>query len=485
MTLLQRWTSLAREALVPSDSDFRDRLAFLMLLAFILLAPWLQVARLPAAVAGAPAPVGRLLIPAVGFAIGALTFSSRSSFRSLRPLFLPLASILAVALLGLLQLIPLPEPTLAQIASVNLQIYHETAELFSLYGQTAPLPRISLAPEQTAAIVLLLGGCAVLLAATPQLLRTRPRRRAFAAAAVFSGCLQTVVAAVFAGKRGSFRGAFESTAELGDFLLVILPVAFGAFWAEVLTNADRGRDMADRGERLAVRLAPLVTRALGLGIIGVGIVMTGSPVRMTAAGLSIVLIWLLAGRHSLRARRPASSIAAGIAAWIALPGRADAQIPAAVSAAAERTVSIWRTALEAWQSFPIFGAGLGAFSEAFRRFQPRGLGGLVESAMSLPLQLLVTGGAVGAFFALLAWVSMLVLLVRRFRGQRHREESALTLVGIGALLAVGLDGLAEFNLSGESVPAVLACALGLALAAGDGSRREQSWTPSESIGGGR
>ena len=51
------------------------------------------------------------------------------------------------------------------------------------------------------------------------------------------GCVQTVVAAVFAGKRGSFRGAFESTAELGDFLLVILPVAFGAFWAEVLTNA--------------------------------------------------------------------------------------------------------------------------------------------------------------------------------------------------------------------------------------------------------
>ena len=476
MTLLQRWTSLAREALVPSDSDFRDRLAFLMLLAFIVLAPWLQGARLPAAVAGTPAPVGRLLIPALGFAIGALTFSSRSSFRSLRPLFLPLASILAVGLLGLLQLIPLPEPTLAQIASVNLQIYHETADLFSLYGQTAPKPRISLAPEQTAATVLLLGGSAALLAATAQLLRTRPRRRAFATAAVFSGCLQIAVAGILAAKRGAFRGVFESTAELGDFLLVLLPVAFGFFWAEVLTNADRGRDTADRGERLAVRLAPLVSRALGLGIIGAGIVMTGSPVRMAAAGLSILLLWLLAGRHSLRARRPASSIAAGLAAWIALAGRADAQIPAAVSAAAERTLSIWQTALEAWQSFPIFGAGLGAFPDAFRRFQPRELGGLVDSAMSVPLQLLLTGGAVGAFFALLAWISMLVLLVRRFRGQRHREESALTLVGIGALLAIGLDGLAEFNLAAESVPAVLACVLGLGLAAGDGSRREQTWT---------
>ena len=97
----------------------------------------------------------------------------------------------------------------------------------------------------------------------------------------------------------------------------------------------------------------------------------------------------------------------------------------------------------------------------------------MEFARSLPLQLLVTGGAVGAFFPLLAWVSMFALLLRRFLGQRHREESALTLVGIGALLVVGLDGLAEFNLAAESVPATLACVLGLALAAGDGSRRRR------------
>lgn len=448
-----------------------------MLLTFIFVAPWLQGARLPAAVAGAPAPVGRLLIPASGFAIGALTFFSRSSFRSLRPLFLPLASILALGLLGLLQLIPLPESTLQQIASVNLLIYHETAELFSLLGRTAPAPRISLAPNATTAVVLQLVGCAALLAATAHLLRTRPRRRAFAAAAIASGCLQLGVAGAFAAIAGSFRGAFVSARELGDFLLVLLPVAFGALWAEILTNSDRGRDTADRGERLALRLAPLVARILACASIAAGLVLTSSPLRVAASAAAIVAMLLLASRHMLRrGRRTVPSVAAGLGGWL-LAGRADAQLAGAAAAVSERSLAIWRSSLEVWHQFPILGAGLGAFPDAFRRVQPRELSGLVDSAGSDPLQILATGGAVGAFFALVGFVSILVLLLRRWGAQRHREESAFTLIGVGALLAVGLDGLAEFNLGAAAVPPVLACVLGLAVAAGDGTKREPSWLP--------
>ena len=476
MKLPQRWASLAREALVPADTDFWDRLAFLMLLAFILVTPWLQGARVPAPVAGAPVPFGRLLIPAVAFTIGALTFCSRSSFRSLRPLVLPIGSILALALLGVLQLIQLPEPTLKQIASVNLLIYHETAELFSLLGQRAPPPRISLAPNATAAVVLQLFGFAALLAATMHLLRTRLRRRAFAAAAIVSGCLQVAVAGAFAAIHGSFRGAFASGRELGNFLLVLLPVAFGALWAEILTNADRGRDTADRGERLALRLSPLVLRVLACASIGAGIVLTGTPVRVVASAAAMAVMLLLASRHPLRLRRTLPSVAAGLATWTFLAGRAEAQAGVA-AVVSERSLSIWRSCLEVWRQFPIFGAGLGAFPDAFRRLQPRELTGLVETAGSDLLQILVTGGAVGAFFTLLGALSMLVLLVRRWIAQRHREESAFTLIGIGALLAVGLDGLADFNLGAAAVPPTLACVFGLAVAAGDGTRREPSWLP--------
>src|SRR5262249_45184477 len=131
------------------DSDFRDRLAFLLLLAFILVAPWLGSAHLPDWIAGTPAPMGRLIIPAFGFAIGAFGFCSVSCSRSLRPLALPLGAILGLTILGVLQLVPLPDAALAQIAPVNLQIYHETAELLGFSGFSAPAAKLSLAADET------------------------------------------------------------------------------------------------------------------------------------------------------------------------------------------------------------------------------------------------------------------------------------------------------------------------------------------------
>ena len=484
MKLSQRWASAAREALVPADTDARDRFAFVLLLAFIVFVPWLGSARLPAAT-GVPAPIGRLLVPALACAIGALTFSSRSSFRSPRSLGLFLASMLGLALLGLVQLLPLPEPALEHFASVNLQIYHETAELLSLYEQTSPSARVSLTPEGTAAIVLLLGGFVVLVLAAVHLLRTRPRRRAFAAAAVAGACLQIAAGAPGAAAGDAFRGAFASESDLGDFLLVLLPVSFGVFWSEILTNADRGRETADRGERLAVRLSPLVARFLVCVIVAIGVVLTGSPVRIGAAALTMVILFALAARHPLRVRRTVVAAAAmlgGAAVFVEnAAGQAQAQAQAQAlgpfSPFFDRTLAVWQTSLDAWKSFPILGAGLGAFPDAFRRVQPRELTGLVEDARSDLLQLLVTGGAVGAFFAVVGFLSILVLLFRRWRAQRHREESAFSLAGIGALLIVGLDGLGEFNLGVPAVSAALACVIGFAMAAGDGSPREQSWTP--------
>jgi hypothetical protein len=93
------------------------------------------------------------------------------------------------------------------------------------------------------------------------------------------------------------------------------------------------------------------------------------------------------------------------------------------------------------------------------------------------VQILVTGGAVGALFAVIAFVSLLWILLRKWKAQRHREESAFVLAGAGALLALGLDGVAEFNLGAVAVPATLACVLGLALAGGDGTARERPPIP--------
>jgi hypothetical protein len=177
----QRWISPVREAVSPADSDPLDRLAFLMLLAFILSVPWLANAMLTESLAGAPIPIGPLLVPILCFAIGAVSFSSRSPFRSIRPVALPIWSAVALALFGAFQLLPLPDRALQQIAPVNSQIYHEAGEILGLYGQSGPVPRISIAPVSTASSALRIAGYMALLVVTAHLLRTRPRRRAFLA----------------------------------------------------------------------------------------------------------------------------------------------------------------------------------------------------------------------------------------------------------------------------------------------------------------
>ena len=207
--------------------------------------------------------------------------------------------------------------------------------------------------------------------------------------------------------------------------------------------------------------------------------LSGSPVRVGAAALTILLLFTMAARHPLRVRRSAVAAAALVGGTALFVDNAAGQTPALgpFTLSFDRTLAVWQASIEAWKNFPVVGAGLGAFPDAFRRVQPRELTGLVEDARSDALQLLVTGGAVGTFLGLVAFLSVLVLLVRRWRAQRHREESALSLAGIGAVVIVALDGIGEFNLGVPAVSGALACVIGLAIAAGEGSPREQSWTP--------
>ena len=474
MAIPQRWASLGREALAPADTDAADRLAFLLLVAFILVAPWLGSVRSPGGLAGMAAPVGRLVIPALALAIAAAAFWSRSSYRSLRSFALPVGSILGLALLGGLQLIPMPDSLLQRFAPVNLEIYHETAELLGLYAKSTPVSRVSLAPRETAGTVLRLVAYAALLAAAAHLLRTRPRRRLFTGALLVAGCLHVVVAGALLATGSSFRGAFASESDFGHYLLVLLLVGFGALWAEVLTNTDRGRDAIDRAEQYEQRLPPLAAKALAFATIAAGLVLTGSTCSMGASLLAILFVLALGAGQRRAWRRAGGPAGAGAAAALvavrfgAWPPTPFADIDLS------RTLRLSEAGLEAWKTFPIVGAGLGAFVDAFRRVQPRALPGFVDSAPSNLFQILITGGAVGAILAVLAAVSFFWILLRKWKAQRHREESALVLAGAGALLAVGLDGIAEFNLGTAVVPATLACVLGLAIAGADGSAREHA-----------
>ena len=472
MTLLHRLRWLVSETVSPSPSDVPDRIAFVLVLLLVLagtvLAP--NSLSLPAAGGVYPAAEG-LIFDVLAFLAALAAFLSRTSPRSLRYLSIPFSAAIGMALLGVAQLLPLPEELLQQIASVNLQIYHETAEILTLFGRTPVPARISIAPRQTAVAVLeILAAIAVFLAASA-VLRTRRRRRAAFWTAAAGPLIPLVVGAVRAAVSPT---RVDRPIPDGSVYGIAFLAALGILWAEVLTNSDRAVDSSDAGERFEKRFPPVAARLLLLLASAAGIVLARSWVAAVAAALSagLVITMGLSRRRGERARRV--GVAAGAAAGLVAIGTAvlapAAQAQTAAGGAVDPEVA--RTAIDAWRQFPILGAGLGAFADAFRRVQPADLPGYVDQARSGPLQILVTGGAVGLALAVALVVALLVGLARAWRAQKHREESAFALAGFGVLLFWTLEGFADFHSGETAVTMVLAATLGAAWAAGQahGSR---------------
>jgi O-antigen ligase len=192
-----------------------------------------------------------------------------------------------------------------------------------------------------------------------------------------------------------------------------------------------------------------------------------------AAALATLIMISIGLLHPMlvRARRTAGTIAAAIIAGILFVALStgEAGILRFLAAdprdiATDTRMQIWQASIRAWRLFPTFGSGLGTFREAFRRVQPREIQGLVEQAHNDFLQLLVTGGWIGACLGAAAFASLFFLMLHRWRSQRHREESAIALAALAALLSLALHGIVEFNMSIPAIPATLAVTLGAAWA---------------------
>ena len=337
--------------------------------------------------------------------------------------------MIGIAALGALQIVPIPQAVLRFVAPVNLTIYHETAQILDLFGRKPPEPRISIAPSATIASLLLVLACFALFFSAANLLRNRARRRLFALAFFAAALLQIVITTLGVGGRSP---APWSSGRCVGYLEIALALAFGALWAEILTNRDRASSgTTSAAERFETRSLPLVGRFLLWGIIAFGLLQTGSRVGALAATtttLSVLAVAVFHRRVEFRRRR-AVGFALGLLAIVLFSATLAGARPLVRFLESDpgglntgSRVVLWRTAYRAWQDFPVVGSGLGTFPEAVRRVQPRELGGRIERARSDPAQILVTGGAVGA--VLLRFCTPLSACSRSFRGQPHREESA-------------------------------------------------------------
>ena len=444
----------------------------LELCALGLLLVYVAVAPIPY---GAITRGGTLVLELFAFTTFALTFFGQPRLARLRGARLTIAALTGIALLGFVQLIPMQ-------FGLSGVIYRDAAKTLSAFGRPAPTPRISIAPGETWDTILLTLAYLALFVSAILLLRSRTRRRTFVAVFLGSAVLQILIAAAFReGDR--VHGAFVNPNHFAGYLDLALGVAFAVLWREVLHYRDNARRVSERGRRFEKQLIRVSLRVVLWGTIAAGIGLTQSRAGILVAVLVTFILLSVAPLHPRIRKRRWSFAGAGLAIVGAAIGftiltvrqqplirflGSDPRDPAS-----DLRLTLWQLSIGAWHNFPVLGSGLGTFREAFRRVQPRDFNFYVEFAHSDALQLLVTGGVIGFALGAIAFVALMIALLRRWYHEQRREETAMLLGAFAALLSITLHGLVEFNLSIPAIPATLACVAGLGWAAAHGNEEDE------------
>jgi O-antigen ligase len=459
--------------------------------ALVLFLVFVAIAPLPY---GAITTEGELTLELFAFLTLALLFLGDPKLRRLRGVMPAIVLLLSVALLGVVQWTPLPPFVLRLLSPVSARVFADAAHTLAMFGHRAPLPRISIAPGETLGTILLILAYIALFVAAALLLRSRSRRRLFVAVLLGSAVVQILAATVIrsipaeAGDEpvvtGRLHGAFVNPNHFAGYLDIALCIGFGVLWREILHYRETlSRPSRRAAQRFESTFMGMTVRVLLWFVLAGGIALTESRGGILAAAVVTLLLLSFAPLHPRVKARRWSFTAGGlgvIAAAIGLTALAVRQQPILRflssdprDPASDLRFTLWRLSFEAWKSFPLFGSGLGTFREAFRRVQPRDLHYLVEFAHSDSLQLLVTGGIAGLALGAAAMVVLLVRLLRAWYAEQRREESAFLLAASGAIVALLLHGLMEFNFSIPAIPATLACVAGFGWAAAHAEEEEQ------------
>ena len=415
-----------------------------------------------------------------------------------------IAAMLGLALLAVFQLLPLPHAVVRALSPSAAEVYRSAGETLTLLagsgsaassGIPNPLSRLSLHPSETASVGLLTLAYAAIFVSAFRLLGTRLRRRVF-----FGVLLGSTLVYVAAGMPGDavqprLHGPYVNPDHFAGYLQIGLAVAFGLSWAvlsRVMARGWRGWGQGDgadgRGDRVEQRLVATAAVVLVWGLVATAIGLTRSRGGMLAAAGSTLFLVTMSAISGLRRtregdrRRRAVSGGAAVLLGLLFVAAAAGSRPLLRfletdprDLGSDTRVRLWDLSVQAWKSFPVFGSGMGAYREGVRQLQPRDLVFHLEYAHNDALQLLVTGGALGALLGAIAFGALLFCLARAWPLQPHREERAFALAGLGALVSLALHGLVEFNFSLPATPALLAAVLGASLAAAVASpEREES-----------
>jgi O-antigen ligase len=459
-----------------------------------LLALLLLFAPLPF---GGVTPWAEALLRGLAFAALLLAAAALESPAALRPAAAPAAALAAVALLGLLQAAPLPAGLVARLSPEHARLERQAAQLTAqpkeLSGadpsQGPQRLTLAAAASRSAAVGWAAAAAAFLAAGVAG--RRRGQRRCLAGAVVAAGLFE-----VFFGAHDWFarshtlwgvelpatairlRGTFVNPNHLALYLEMALPVAFA--WSWWAARRARGEPHV---ERRLLLVAPPVMLWLTLFA---GLSFSGSRGGLLAAVAAVTVQGLLAARVRRRwwlAPLGALAALAGLAVVAAVGLREGLGRLLATSAADVSWGSRLReygAVLELWRRFPLTGAGLGTFRDAFPLVQTPDLQGTYWHPHSDLLEVLATAGLVGCAVLAVGLALLLRRLAQVLAEGYRSEDRAAALAAFGIVASVGLHEAFDFGLTMPGNAVTLAVLLGAATAARRG-RSAQLDRPGEDL----
>ena len=355
----------------------------------------------------------------------------------------------------LLQLAPLPVALLRLLSPARAELAAATASVLPPAG-LAPL---SVNPPATLEHLLRL--CAYVAAfLLVRELAWRLDRRPWLPILPLAGIAAAEAVLGIAGSHttGFAHGTYVNRNHFAGLLELALP--FAAAYAIAALCRGRGP--------LSLRRA--MAACLGLGaasLMFVAVLLSVSRTGFLAsiAGLLVVAVCGIAARRWLLF---GGALAAAIlVALLWLPPDALMDRLTSLSAPGEIStdtrLAIWADTLRLVKAYPVFGAGAGAYESALYRYKTAAPLNTVDYAHNDYLQLLAELGAVGVILLAVAWFALVRKLVRDIRTLDGRSRY-VSVASLGALAAISLHSLADFNLYIPANALALAWIAGVAAA---------------------
>ena len=226
---------------------------------------------------------------------------------------------------------------------------------------------------------------------------------------------------------------------------------------------------------------------VGLGGVAFGLVAVqvasrsrGGLIALAAGLLAAGILWARAASHRGGTRLRLTPLVIGVLVVISfglavVPDDTRAHLATIFSGRTDSSgdyrLDVARDTMRLWAAHPVLGAGLGAYADAFPAFKRAHGDVRTTHAENDALEFVAEGGVAG--LAIAAWLAVLAArgLADRLRHGRDPFRKSIAVGAAGAIAALAVHSLFDFNLRLPANALVFASLLGLAAAPREPARR--------------